>query len=147
MARWFYLYKNSCVIHMNIINDYFNFIKNNLMDLLRYIWCHAIAHTNYKSEIDHINWYVNLSTSLVAFCLFYILFILIVNIISLFIFKNNYYLKKKYMYFNIISTLIIIALMFLKLHLSLKFEKAVNLNLCDIRFDFYMDNKDINFML
>lgn len=128
---------------MNSINNYINSIFDWTAKIVKNILTKSVSHTNYKIESSAINFYVNLSTTLVLISLTLILFSILINIIYHLFFKNNFYITKKYYFSNIFILVLIIFITMIKLYISLKFEKAVGTALLDIKLDFYKKNNNI----
>ena len=129
---------------MNIINSYlfsaFEYFKGILKNILK----KSSNHTNYLIESDAVNFYINLSTTLILISIFLIIFSFLINIIYHLFFKHNNYITKKYYFSNVFILVLIIFLMMIKLYISLKFERAVGAALLDIKLDFYQKNINIS---
>ena len=129
---------------MNLLNSIFTSIKEYLSGLIKIILTKSSNHTNYDLTSPEINFYINISTTIVGVSLILIIFAFLVNLIAHFFFNVNNYINKKYFFFNMFILLLLIFLMTLKLYLSLKFEKVVGSSIYEIKSTFYSNNVGIN---
>lgn len=109
-----------------------------------------IQFFNFKTKTTAISpeltFYVQISTAIINFTLLCLVLLIIINFIFNVSFNNNSLLYNIIRYINLLFIVIILTLLLIKFFLSLKLEQALGPYMYDIKFFFYVDNNNLNFV-
>ncbi len=97
-----------------------------------------------KTIAPEFTFYINISSGIVNLTLLLIIFLFIVNFIVTIFFKNINIITKLTHYLNLLVLSVIIIIILVKFLLTLKLEQAIGPYLYDVKYLFYMENKNIS---
>ncbi len=99
---------------------------------------------NIKTVSPEFTFYINMSSGIINLVLILLIFIFILNFIITIFFKNINLLRKLVHYVNLLILTIILILILVKFLLTLKLEQAVGPYIYDVKYLFYVENKNIS---
>lgn len=100
----------------------------------------------YKTITPEFTFYINLSTGIINITLISLLILFIINFLFNIFFKNLSLLNNIFRYVNLIVITIIFILLLIKFYMSLRLEQAVGPYIYDVKYLFYVENNNINFI-
>jgi hypothetical protein len=103
-------------------------------------------NVQYKTITPEFIFYVNLSTGIINITLLSLFLLFILNFLFNIFFKNLSLLNNIFRYINLIIITIIFILLLIKFYMSLRLEQAVGPYIYDVKYLFYIENNNINFI-
>jgi hypothetical protein len=100
----------------------------------------------YKTITPEFTFYINLSTGIINITLISLLILFIINFLFNIFFKNLSLLNNIFRYINLIVITVIFILLLIKFYMSLRLEQAVGPYIYDVKYLFYVENNNINFI-
>ena len=129
---------------MILLNDFKLLLTESIISLIKLVIVILnpfFMNINFSNLNEELITYIKLSSIIVNFSLFCFLFLLLINIIFNFFFKQNSKILKIIKFINLLLISIISIIYIIKFFISLKLEQILGIHIYSIKYHFFINNQ------